>query len=80
MDIAEFKKYAIAKIEAGKMVDVVRKTIKAVKTQEQDKYEEQKEAYKPFVEKLEKEIDEISVLREEMQKPKMLEFEKKNYQ
>ena len=65
MDINEYKKYAIPKIEAGKMVDVVRKTIKEVKYAKQDKYEVQKELYKPITQELKKEIDEISDLRKE---------------
>ena len=42
MDINEYKKYAIPKIEAGKMVDVVRKTIKEVEYAKQDKFEDSK--------------------------------------
>ena len=68
MDIAVYKKYAIPKIESGKMVDVVRQTIKEAQYREQDQYEQQKDLYKPIVEKLEKEIDEISDLREDMLK------------
>ena len=64
MDINEYKKYAIPKIEAGKMVDVVRKTIKEVEYAKQDQYEDRKEIYKPITQELKKEIDEISNLRE----------------
>ena len=66
MDITDFKKYAIPKIESGKIVSAVRNIIKEFKNKEQDQYEEQKELYKPIVEKLEQEIDEISDLRENM--------------
>ena len=66
MDIADFKKHAIPKIESGKMVSAVRETIKELQNREQDQYEEQKKLYKPIVEKLEQEIDEISDLRENM--------------
>ena len=61
----EYKKFAIPKIEAGKMVDVVRKTIKEVEYAKQDQYEDRKEIYKPITQELKKEIDEISHLREE---------------
>ena len=65
MDIARVEKLLIPKIESGKVVDVVRETIKQERDATQERYEEQKEVYKPIVEKLEKEIDEISNLREE---------------
>ena len=65
MDINEYKKYAIAKIEAGKMVNIVRKTIKEAEYAQQDKDEDQKELYKPITQELKKEIDEISDLRKE---------------
>ena len=68
MDIADFKKYAIPRIESGKIVSVVRQTIKEAQNSEQDQYENQKDLYKPIVEKLEREIEEISDLREDMQK------------
>lgn len=65
MNITEFKKHAIPQIEAGKMVDIVRKTIVEEQNTMQDKYEEDKEIYKPIVQQLKKKIDEISDLREE---------------
>ena len=65
MDINEYKKYAIPKIEVGKMADIVRKTIKEVEYAKQDKYEDIKETYKPVTQKIKKGIDEISHLREE---------------
>ena len=66
MDIAEYQKYAIPKIESGRMVNVVRETVREAENLRQDQYERQKEVYKPIVEKLEQEIDEISDLREDM--------------
>ena len=63
MDIADYKKYALPKIEAGKMVKVLRQAIKSVKNSEQDQYEKQKDIYKPIVEKLEEEAKDISDLR-----------------
>ena len=66
MDIADYKKYAIPKIEAGKMFKVVRQTIKSVQNSKQDQYEKQKVIYKPIVEQLEKEAKEISALKEKL--------------
>lgn len=65
MDINRTKRLIIPTIESGKMVSAVRKTIRQEQDDRQEKYEEQKEVYRPIVEKLEKEIDEISGLREE---------------
>ena len=65
MDINEFKKYAIPRIEAGKIIDVIHKTIKDIDHAKQDRYELGKEMYKPITEQLEKEVDEISELRKE---------------
>ena len=47
MDISRVKKLIIPKIESGKIVDVVRETIKQERDTKQEKYEEQKELYKP---------------------------------
>ena len=63
MDITEFKKYAFPNIEAGKMVNLIRRTIKEVQYSKQDAEEKQKVALKPIVEKLEEEAKEISDLR-----------------
>ena len=67
MDIAEFKKYAFPNIEAGKMVNLVRRTIKEVQYSKQDAEEKQKEIYKPIIEKLEEEAKEISDLRKALE-------------
>ena len=66
MDIADYKKYALPKIEVGKMVAAVRQTLKEVAHSEQDVYEKQKEIYKPIIEKLEEEAEEISALKEKL--------------
>ena len=66
MDIADYKKYALPKIEVGKMVATVRKAIKEVAHSEQDVYEKQKEIYKPIIEKLEEEAEELSALKEKL--------------
>ena len=66
MDIADYKKHALPKIEVGKMVATVRKAIKEVAHSEQDVYEKQKEIYKPIIEKLDREAEEISALKEKL--------------
>ena len=72
MDITEFKKYALPNIEAGKMVDLIRTTIKEVQYSKQDEEEKQKESLKPIVEKLEEEAKEISDLRKALEpKPQL---------
>ena len=66
MDIERFKRLSIPKIEAGKMTEVVRDVIKEVRTNKQDVYEKTSEDLKPLTEKFDKEIEEISKLREDV--------------
>ena len=68
MDIERFKRLIIPKIEAGKMTEVVRDVIKEVKTNKQNAYEKISEDLKPRTEKYDKEIEEISKLREDVSK------------
>ena len=68
MDIERFKRLSIPKIEAGKMTEVVRDVIKDVKTNEQEVYEKISKNLKPLTEKFDKEIEEISKLREDINK------------
>ena len=68
MDIERFKRLSIPKIEAGKMIEVVRDVIKEVKTRDQDTYEKVAKDLKPLTEKFDKEIEEISKLREDVNK------------
>ena len=68
MDIKSFKQLSIPKIEAGKMTEVVRDVIKAVKINKQNVYEKISEDLKPLTEKFDKEIEEISRLREDVSK------------
>ena len=68
MDIESFKRLSIPKIEAGKMTEVVRDVIKEVRTNKQNVYEKTSEDLKPLTEKFDKEIDEISKLREDVNK------------
>ena len=64
MDIERFKRLSIPKIEAGKMTEVVRDVIKEVETRDQDLYEKVAKDLKPLTEKFDKEIKEISKLRD----------------
>ena len=68
MDIERFKRLSIPKIEAGKMTEVVRDVIKEVETRGQDLYEKVAKDLKPLTEKFDKEIEEISKLREDVNK------------
>ena len=68
MDIERFKRLSIPKIEEGKMTEVVRDVIKEVRTNKQNVYEITSEDLKPLTEKFDKEIEEISKLREDINK------------
>ena len=68
MDIERFKRLSIPKIEAGKMTEVVGDVIKEVRTNKQNVYEKTSEDLKPLTEKSDKETEEISKLREDVNK------------
>ena len=68
MNIERFKKLSIPKIEAGKMAEVVRDVIKEVQTNKQDTREKISETLEPLTEKYDKEIQEVSNLREDVKK------------
>ena len=68
MDIERIKRLSIPKIEAGKMTEVVRDVIKEVQTNKQNVYEKTSEDLKPPTKKFDKEIEEISKLREDVTK------------
>ena len=68
MDIERFKRLSVPKLEAGKMTEVVRDVIKEVRTNEQDAYEKVAKDLKPLTEKIDKEIEEVSKLREDVSK------------
>ena len=57
------------KLKQEKWLMLFRKTIKELKYAKQDKFETQKELYKPITQELKKEIDEISDLRKDLIKP-----------
>ena len=64
MDIERFRRLSIPKIEAGKMTEVVRDVIKEVETRGQDLYEKVAKDLEPLTGKFDKEIEEISKLRD----------------
>ena len=68
MDIERFKRLSIPKIEAGNMTEVVRDVTKEVETRDQHSYEKVAKDLKPLTEKVDKEIEEISKLREDVKK------------
>ena len=68
MDIERFKRLSIPKIEVGKVTEVVRDVIKEVPTNKQNVYEKTSEDLKPLTEKFDREIEEISKLREVVNK------------
>ena len=68
MDIERFKRLSIPKIEAGKVTEVVRDVITEVQTNKQNVYEKTSEDLNPLTEKFEKQIEEISKLREDVTK------------
>ena len=72
MDIERFKRLSIPKIEAGKMTEVVRDVIKQVQTNKQNVYEKTSEHLKPLTEKFDKEIEDISKLRDVKKKQVVL--------
>ena len=67
MDIERIKKMTESKVKAGNITKRVRTVLKDYEHSKQDVYETKKEELEPITEKLEKEIDEISKLREESQ-------------
>ena len=62
MDIERFKRLSIPKTE------IVRDVVKEVQTNKQNVYEKTSEDLKPLTEKFDKEIEEISKLREDVTK------------
>ena len=68
MDIERFKRLTIPKIEAGKMTEVVRDVIQEVRTNKQNVYEKVAEDLRPLTGTFDKEIEEISKLREDVNK------------
>ena len=61
MDLKIFTKHTKAQIEAGKMVNIVRETLKEAKHQKQDAYEKQRKSMEPLIEKLEDLKEEVAI-------------------
>ena len=61
MDLKIFAKHTKPQIKAGKMVNVVRETLKEVKHQRQDAYEKQRKSMEPLIEKLEDLKEEVAI-------------------
>ena len=66
MDLKDFEKHIIPKIEAGRTVEAVRHTIKTGQYAEQDKRESLKETFKPITDKLEKVDEGIDELKKDL--------------
>ena len=64
MDNERFRRLSIPKIEAGKVTEVVRDVIKKVQTNKQNVYKKTYEELNPLAEKFDKQIEEISKLRD----------------
>ena len=61
MDLKMFSKHTKPQIEAGKMVNIVRETLKEAKHQNQDAYEKQRKSMEPLIEKLEDLKEEVAI-------------------
>ena len=57
MDLKNFEKHSIPKIEAGRSIEAVRNIIKTGQDAEQDRRKSLKETFKPITDELEK-VDE----------------------
>ena len=61
MDLKIFAKHTKPQIEAGKMMNIVRETLKEAKHQKQDAYEKQRKSMEPLIEKLEDLKEEVAI-------------------
>ena len=68
MDLEDFEKHIIPKIEAGRTVETVRQIIKTGQYAEQDRRESLKETFKPITNELEKVDEGIDELKDELKK------------
>ena len=73
MDLEDFEKHIIPKIEAGRTVEAVRQIIKTGQYTEQDRRESLKETFKPITDELEKVDEGIDELKEELKDLKAVE-------
>ena len=73
MDLKDFKKHIITKIEAGRSIETVRNIIKTGQYAEQDRRESLKETFKPITDELKKVDEGIDELKEELKDLKAIE-------
>ena len=73
MDLKDFEKHIIPKIEAGRSIEAVRNIIKTGQYAEQDRREFLKETYKPITDELEKVDEGIYKLKDELKDLKAIE-------
>ena len=73
MDLKDFEKHIIPKIEAGRSIETVRHIIKTEQYAEQDRRESLKETFKPITDELEKVDEGIYKLKDELKDLKAIE-------
>ena len=73
MDLKDFEKHIIPKIEAGRSIEAVRNIIKTEQYAEQDRREGLKKTFKPITDELEKVDEGIYKLKEELKDLKAVE-------
>ena len=73
MDLKDFQKHIIPKIEAGRSIAAVRHIIKTGQYAEQDRSESLKETFKPITDELEKVDEGIYKLKDELKDLKAIE-------
>ena len=73
MDLKDFEKHIITKIEAGRSIEAVRHIIKTRQYAEQDRRESLKETFKPITDELEKADEGIYELKDELKDLKAIE-------
>ena len=73
MDLKDFEKHNIPKIESGRSVEAVRNIIKTEQYAEQDRTESLKETFKPITDELKKVDESIDELKEEFKDLKTIE-------
>ena len=73
MDLKDFEKHIIPKIEAGRFSEAVRNIIKTGQYAEQDRRESLKETFQPITDELEKGDESIDELKEEFKDLKTIE-------
>ena len=73
MDLKDFEKHIIPKIEAGRSIEAVRNIIKTGQYAEQGRRESLKETFKPITDELEKVAEGIYKLKDELKDLKAIE-------